>query len=141
MKEKIQNYSNHRHVVPLYHYLTFLALLVLLIGAVIMVANSGQLYAWMFLLLVLTVTSISFHCRSFVLKVQDRAIRAEENLRYFILTGKRLDSRLTIYQVIALRFAADNEFVELVDLAIAENLKANEIKKRIRNWRPDWHRA
>lgn len=141
MKEKIQNYSNHRHVVPLYHYLTFLALLVLLIGAVIMVVNSGQLYAWMFLLLVLTVTSISFHCRSFVLKAQDRAIRAEENLRYFILTGKRLDPRLTIYQVIALRFAADNEFVELVDLAIAENLKANEIKKRIRNWRPDWHRA
>ena len=141
MKEKIQHYSNHRHVVPLYHYLTFFALLVLLTGAIIMVVNSGQLYAWMFLLLVLTITSISFHARSFALKAQDRAIRAEENLRYFILTGKRLDPGLTIYQVIALRFAADNEFVELADRAVAENLRSNEIKKSIRNWRADWHRA
>ena len=50
--------------------------------------------------------------RAFPLAVQDRAIRAEENLRYFSLTGKLLDKGLTMSQIIALRFADDNEFVE-----------------------------
>ena len=41
-----------------------------------------------------------FLCRIFPLKAQDRAIRAEENLRHYALTGKLLDSRLTISQII-----------------------------------------
>ena len=51
--------------------------------------------------------------RNFAMGVQDRAIRAEENLRHFALTGKRLDPRLTIKQIVGLRFASDAEFVEL----------------------------
>jgi len=42
----------------------------------------------MFLLFVFT--------RNLAMGVQDRAIRAEENLRHFTLTGKLLDPRLTI---------------------------------------------
>jgi hypothetical protein len=49
-------------------------------------------------------------CPSFALRAQDRAIRAEENLRHFILTGKPFDSRLRMSQIIALRFAPDDEF-------------------------------
>jgi hypothetical protein len=92
-------------------------------------------------LLVLTVISVSFHNRSFALKAQDRAIRAEENLRYFILTGNRLNKILTIDQVIALRFASDEEFVELAEKAASQNMKPHEIKRSIKNWRPDYHRA
>jgi hypothetical protein len=143
-RKKQQNFSNHTHWVPLYHYLTFAAMAILLIGASynLIAGRKGEsLLNSLFLLLVLTLVSVSSHNRSFSLKAQDRAIRAEENLRYFILTGKRLDQSITIEQLIALRFADDNEFIKLVDKTLKENLPPGEIKKEIKNWRPDYHRA
>jgi hypothetical protein len=143
-RNKKQNFSNHTHYVPLYHYLTFTAMAVLIVGATYnMVAGKQENLGInsLFLLLVLTVISVSFHNRSFALRVQDRAIRAEESLRYYMLTGKRLDHHVTIYQLIALRFAEDDEFVKLVEETIKENLTPRQIKKRIVNWRPDYYRA
>ena len=116
----------------------------LLVGSIfylLMNKNESSMLAFLFILMVLTLISVSFHCRSFALKAQDRAIRAEENLRYFILTGMRLNQNLSLYQIIALRFASDDEFVSLAEKAIEQNLKPNEIKKLIKNWRPDYHRA
>jgi hypothetical protein len=75
------------------------------------------------------------------LKVQDRTIRAEENLRYFALTGKLLDKNLKISQIIALRFAPDHEMIDLVDRAVRENLSNDQIKKGIQKWKPDHHRV
>jgi len=79
--------------------------------------------------------------RSFSLKAQDRAIRAEENLRHFVLTGKVLDKSLTIRQIIALRFAPDEEFIALAERAVKENLSNDDIKKAVKNWKEDNHRA
>ena len=144
MKERKQHYSNHIHYVPLYHYLTFFAMLVLVAGSLYYLftnKESSQLLPFLFLLMVFTLISVSFHCRSFALKAQDRAVRAEENLRYFILTGKRLNQDLTLQQVIALRFASDEEFVELTEKAIKEKLTPGEIKRQIKKWRPDYYRA
>ena len=70
-----------------------------------------------------------FFSRSFSLKAQDRAIRAEENFRHFILTGKPLDSRLTTRQIIGLRFASDEEFVELAKSAAEKGTSEEDIKK------------
>ena len=144
MNKVKQEYSNHRHWVPLYHVLTFAAMGALLLGSIFyLLMNKDKSYMLPFLLvlMVLTLISVSFHCRSFALKAQDRAIRAEETLRYFILTGKRLNQDLSLYQIIALRFASDEEFVSLTEKAIEQNLKPDEIKRLIRNWRPDYHRA
>lgn len=143
-KKKEQNFLNHTHYVPLYHYLTFTVMAVLIVGATYNLFTGKQesfLINFLFLLLVLTVISVSFHNRSFALKVQDRAIKAEESLRYYILTGKRLDQSITIHQLIALRFAEDDEFVKLVEETIKDNLTPLQIKKRIINWRPDYYRA
>ncbi len=57
------------------------------------------------------------------------------------MTGKLLDSRLTLRQIIGLRFASDEEFVALAKRAIEENLSENDIKKAVKNWRADHHRA
>jgi uncharacterized protein DUF6526 len=144
MKKVKQQYSNHRHLVPLYHFLTFAAMVALLLGSILywlMNKDNSDTLPFLFVLMVLTLISVSFHCRSFALKAQDRAIRAEENLRYFILTGKRLNQDLSLYQIIALRFASDEEFVSLTAKTIEENLKPDEIKRLIKNWRPDYHRA
>jgi hypothetical protein len=144
MKKIKQAYSNHRHLVPLYHFLTFAAMATLLLGSIFYLVTNREgafMLPSLFILMVLTLISVSFHCRSFALKAQDRAIRAEENLRYFVLTGKRLNQDLSLYQIIALRFASDEEFVSLTTRAMEQNLKPDEIKKLIKNWRPDYHRA
>ena len=142
-KEK-QTYKNHVHFVPLYHYLTFLVLLILLVGAMYNLITSKTeqvLQSVLLLLLVLTLISVAFHSRSFALKAQDRAIRAEENFRYFVLTGNRLPESLTLYQIIALRFVSDGELVSLVERVLAEGLSPKEIKQSIRSWKADYHRA
>jgi hypothetical protein len=79
--------------------------------------------------------------RTYSLKVQDRAIRAEESLRHFVLTGKLLDSRLRSSQIIALRFASDAEFPALAQKAAEEGLSAKQIKESIQNWRADHNRV
>jgi len=146
MKEdrKKQTYKNHVHFVPLYHFLTFLAMVILIAGAVynlITCKTEQVLQSLLFLLLIFTLISVSFHNRSFALKAQDRAVRAEENFRYFILTGNPLPHSLTIYQIIALRFASDEEFVSLVERTLRENLTPKEIKQAVKNWKADYHRA
>lgn len=139
-----QNFKNHTRMVPMFHYVTFTLLLAVLIGSIINLVNSasGNLYSAA-LLLVLTIAVIftTFFARLFALKAQDRAIRAEENLRHFALTGKLLDSRLRTSQIIALRFAPDEELVALAKRAVDENLDAKTIKQAIQNWKGDYHRV
>jgi hypothetical protein len=79
--------------------------------------------------------------RMFALRAQDRAIRAEEQLRHFVLTGKLLDTRLTIRQIIGLRFAADEEFVALARRAAEQGLTEDAIKREVKNWRADTYRV
>lgn len=140
----MQNYRNHKRFVIFYHVLTLLAILALSIGSIVNLlhASKDNLYSASLLVLVAFILiSIFVFVRRFPLKVQDRAIRAEENLRYFILTGRPLDRQLTIEQIIALRFASDEEFVRLAKRAVEEALNSEEIKKEIKVWRPDHQRA
>ncbi len=58
-----------------------------------------------------------------------------------MLNNKPMDSRLTLPQVIALRFASDEEFPALAQKAANEKLPAKEIKKQIKNWRGDYYRV
>ncbi len=141
---KTQNYSNHGRFVPLFHFFTLLGTLVLLIGSVVnLVKSSGSnlynatLIVFGAILLMLT----AFYARVFSLKAQDRAIKAEENFRHYLLTGKSLDSKLTVRQIIGLRFASDEEFPELAKKAVDENLSEKEIKKAIKNWKADNYRV
>ena len=84
---------------------------------------------------------VGFFARFFALRAQDRAIRAEERLRHFMLTSKPLDPRLTMRQIIGLRFASDAEFPELAARAAQESLSQDAIKQAVKNWRPDPDRA
>jgi hypothetical protein len=143
---KPQNYENHAQYVPLFHFVLFGLIVATLIGSCVnlyqSIGDHQRLYSAA-LLVVICVCMVFqfFFSRIFPMKVQDRAVRAEENLRHFALTGKLLDSRLTMGQTIALRFAPDNEFVPLAAKAAEQNMSPDEIKKSIKNWRPDHHRA
>ena len=142
MKE--QNYKNHRQMVFTYHVLTLLAILALLIGSIrnVMYSSRANLYsAWLIVLVSFILLSLYIHSRAFALKAQDRAIRAEQSLRYFVLTGKRLDPRLSLSQIIALRFASDEEMPPLAEKALEHGLSNDAIKKDIKIWKADWHRV
>jgi len=142
MKE--QTYANHSRLVLGFHGITFLAMMVLLIGAIrnVIYATSDNLYsASLVVLISFILLVLAFYLRAFALKAQDRAIRAEEKLRYFILTGKPLSNKITTRQIIGLRFSSDEEFVDLVERAIHENLSEKEIKRAIKNWKADNYRV
>ncbi len=141
-----QNLKNHARMVPLYHYLLLSLVLVFMIASFVNLYQAfgrGEdvMEALMFCLLAFIVLLASWFTRAFALKAQDRAIRAEENLRYFAMTGKLLDNNLTTRQIVALRFAPNNEFADLAHKAVEDNMTAREIKEAIKNWKPDHYRV
>ena len=141
---KNQDYKSHSKYVPGFHIVALLAIVVLIIGSFVNLSHSDRsnLYsASLICLIALILGLLYWYIRSFPLKAQDRAIRAEESLRHFALTGKLLDSRLRLNQIIALRFAADDEFVSLAKKAADKGLSSGDIKREIRNWRADHHRV
>jgi hypothetical protein len=142
MKE--QNFSNHAQMVPGFHYLTFGGIVALIGGAINYLLKSSPENIYLASLIVLTsiiFVLIAWFSRTFALKAQDRAIRAEENLRHYVLTGKLLPASLRVGQIVALRFAADAEFPALVAKAAAEDLSGKAIKQSIQNWKADYYRV
>tara|TARA_R110002012_G_scaffold263456_1_gene446309 strand:+ start:150809 stop:151237 length:429 start_codon:yes stop_codon:yes gene_type:complete len=139
-----QNFKNHGKLVKGFHGLLFLAILALLLGAIYHLYRSTpeNLYlASLVVLIAIIFLVMAWYVRSFPLKAQDRAIRAEENLRYFVMTGKVFPEELKMQQIIALRFASDEEFLPLIEKAIQEKLSNKEIKMLIKNWKADYYRV
>ena len=142
MKE--QNFNNHAQMVPGFHYLTFGGIIALLGGSINYLLKSSAENKYLASLLVLASVVfilIAWFSRTFALKAQDRAIRAEENLRHYVLTGKLLPSSLRVGQIVALRFAPDAEFPALVEKAATNNLSGKEIKQSIQTWQADFYRV
>jgi len=139
-----QDFKNHAKMVPGYHYVTLTAILFFLIGSINFLVNStadNKYLGAMLSLLSVILVLLAWYARGFALKAQDRAIRAEENFRYYLATGKVFPKELRIGQVIALRFASEEEFVALTAKAVAEKLSNKEIKSLIKNWKADDYRA
>ena len=140
-----QNYQNHARLVKGYHGVLFILLLAGLIGSIVNLSysfNTENLYsASLVVLLFIIGFIITAFVRLFPLKAQDRAIRAEENLRHFVITGKILPANLKVPQIIALRFAPDEEFISLTEKASLENLSPKQIKSNIKNWKADLYRV
>jgi L-asparagine transporter-like permease len=141
-----QNYANHRQFVPAYHFVLSGILILTLIGSIVnlyeALGNHERLYsASLIVVLVVSSLLITALFRMFALKAQDRAIRAEENLRHYVLTGKLLDARLSVLQIVALRFAGDEEFAALAARAAAESLPPDAIKRAVEHWRADTYRV
>jgi hypothetical protein len=140
MKE--QNFKNHPRYIFGFHIITFLIIITALVISIILLVKEGISLQTVFLFLVAISLGLLFaFVRQFATKNQDRIIRAEENARSHKLTGKDPDIRLTSGQVIALRFADDSEYSDLVKKAINENLSPAAIKQAINKWRADHHRV
>lgn len=144
---KNQNYENHTRYNPLHHFV-LTPLTTIFFGWTISkidfssqetVLESGYLFICSFILVLLPLIA-----RMYALTLQNRIILNEMRNRYFHLTGKTFEEKeqnLKLGQIIALRFASDDELLGLMDRAIAEKLKAKEIKQQIKNWKGDYIRV
>lgn len=141
-----QNVKNHSRIIPVYHYLLYTIVVFCFLGAIYRmyiayIQHSGRVMAAVVLGLSYAIILLTWYARNFALVAQDRAIRAEENLRHYVLTGKLHDKKLTTQQIIALRFCDDTEYTILAEKAAKEKMKPSEIKKAIVNWRADHYRV
>ncbi len=131
-------------MVPMFHYVTFLGLTTVLIGSIVNLCNSNaETHYSAALICALSLLSlfIAWYARVFALTAQDRTIKLEESLRATQLTGKPMDTRLTVRQIIGLRFASDAEYANLAKRAVDENLSEKQIKQAIKDWKGDYYRV
>lgn len=140
-----QNNAHHARHVKGYHFVLAAFLLIGFIVSLINIYLQWAAHNEVLISILITILFISgilaaYYLRQFPLRAQDRVIRAEENFRHYVLTHKPLDSRVTMQQVIALRFAPDEEFIVLADRAAKESLSPAEIKQEIKKWKADNHR-
>ena len=143
-----QSYPNHRMYVPLFHFVTFGILVLNLLWAGWRLFQGAGLplpdRIWA-VVMAIAFLLLAWYLRVFPLKVQDRVIRLEEQLRLARLLPPDLAARipeLSAGQLVALRFASDTEIPELTRAVLDEKIRSREeIKKRIRQWRSDHFRA
>jgi hypothetical protein len=142
-----QNYPTHRRYVPLFHFVALGILTINLLWSLYRL-YSGTMPLFdriLAVLMAIALVLVAFYARTFPLTVQDRVIRLEERLRLAELLPGDLKPRigeLSRGQLIALRFASDAEVIELTRKVLNEKITSREeIKKLIKDWRPDDFRA
>jgi hypothetical protein len=144
-KQDGQNLKNHGRFDPPYHFfLTIVFIANIVIVTIHAFHHRDRFIAWWVVLLSVAGFLALFKMRSYPLKVQDRVIRLEERLRLQALAPAEWHAqiyRLSEDQLVGLRFAADDEVVELAKQALEHNWSRKEIKQRIKSWRPDYWRV
>ena len=143
--EKVQNFQNHAKTVPLFHFFVLPVLLGNVIYRLVQLKNGIDFASIWGVLLALAFLFLAFTARIAALTVQDRVIRLEMQLRLARLLPPDLTSRIGEFepgQLIALRFAGDDELPVLARQALDEKLTDRKvIKQRVKNWRADYLRA
>jgi hypothetical protein len=140
-----QTYKSHRKYIPVFHFFVEPVLLLNVIAQALYFNKYQTLYkAWMVVVAV-ALAIVPFAARYMMARVQDRVIRLEERLRLASLLPAELRERineLTMPQLVALRFASDGELTGLAQRCLSGELtKADQIKREINIWRPDYARG
>jgi hypothetical protein len=142
-----QNYANHHRIDPIVHLFIFPVLIANMGVAIWIAIHFRHQYPWLghwSIVVSLALFILALKCRTNDLKLQDRIIRLEERLRLASLVpANELPhiNELTIRQLIALRFASDEEVAALAHRALTQELDPKAIKQAITNWRADHHRV
>lgn len=144
MADRSQRYATHRRFFPLFHFVAA-PLLYANLGYRVWAARRAGGEAWWDVALAAGLVALLFAARMMALQVQNRVIRLEQRLRFARVLPPDLErqaERLALRQVIALRFASDEELPSLVRRCLAGELTGpDEIKREVRDWQPDTLRA
>lgn len=143
---KKQNYNNHIRFYAPHHFVFYPVAIVFLAVSLYFSFTQSETLIWSFISAVfLFFILLSLMLRQhYALTLQNRIIRLEVRYRFFTLTGKRLEEahpNIHDNQLFALRFASDEEFVDLAKRILTENLSGDKIKKNILNWKGDYERV
>jgi len=144
MSKAPQELKNHARFDPAYHFFIAAMYLANLVVACVHWYHMRDRISIWYVIVSLTLIVPILKIRLYPLKVQDRVIRLEERLRLQALAPAEWRAqiyRLSEDQLIGLRFAADDEVVELAKQALEQNLNRKQIKQRVRNWRADYWRV
>jgi len=141
MGEIQQNYENHTRWHPPFHFFLMPLFLLNFIFAAVQLYRFRDLdHVWL-LVLAVGLFVLTALARTNALRVQDRLIRLEERLRYGRVLPQPLAQSagaLPLGQIVALRFASDEELPALVQQVLDGKLtKGGEIKRAVRHWRAD----
>jgi hypothetical protein len=141
MADQTQTLATHRRWIPMWHFFAIPVLLInVFVVAVYYVRDPRLINGWAVIVAIALLIGV-FLSRSMPLRAQDRIIRLEERARLERVLPSDLRGRvgeLTETQLIAIRFAADDEVPELTRRTLNGELKSQgDIKRAIRNWRAD----
>jgi hypothetical protein len=140
-----QSYASHVRYHPLYHFFIVPVFAInVLVTIYFAVRHFSAMTVWL-AIVGLALAGLSIIVRTYPLRVQDRLIRLEEQLRLQRVLPSDLQPRigdLRTSQLIAMRFCGDDEVCELARAILDGDVKsAGEIKQRIKSWRADWLRV
>jgi len=140
-----QTFENHARILPVYHYVAFPLIAINFFFALYQTVTA---FSWEHLVafgLAVGLILLFFVARVMALTVQDRVIRIEETLRMRALLPADLQPRIaefTVKQLVALRFASDEELPDLARRVLDGGIHDQKaIKKLVRKWRADYQRA
>ena len=139
-----QSLKNHARFDPPFHFVLLIVFLANLIISIVYVVKHPCFYSAWFVVLSVAAILALLKIRLYPLKVQDRVIRLEERIRLQALAPSEWHTQiyhLTEDQLIGLRFASDDEVVELAKQALEHHLTRKQIKERIKDWRGDYWRV
>ena len=139
-----QQFSNHVKKHPLFHQFIVPVSLLLVAASLTNAILAFSLQALIMLITTILLHLIAFIARDYAKKNQDRIIRAEMRLRYYLLTGESFEGKeqqLSNGQIAALRFAEDAELLSLLENRQTYARTPTEIKTHIKNWKPDHMRV
>jgi hypothetical protein len=136
-----QTYASHRRYIPEFHFFVLPVLVaIIVVTAIEFVRHPRFITAWIAIVAIALGIGI-WTARAMALRAQDRIIRLEERVRLSQLLPPDLRGRvgeLHTRQLIAIRFAADEEVPDLVRRTLDGELKTRaDIKRAIQNWRAD----
>jgi hypothetical protein len=143
--QETQNFKNHVRWYPLVHYVLVPIFAFNLLWQIVRLYQEPNWDRAENLLLAVAFILLNIAARQQALKAQDRLIRLEETLRYkSLLTAELAEkaSNLKTGQMLALRFASDEELPDLVSRTLNGEFKdTKEIKLAVKNWRGDYLRV
>lgn len=142
-----QNYKNHRKFYPPHHFVFYPVSLILLVFSLFQLFkninhNESFVMIWSAIsAVVFLMIFLAFMLRQhYALGLQDRLIITEFKLRYFTLSGNRLENSTYHFsdaQIFALRFAEDKDLMELMHQTAQNDWTSTKIKQNIKNWKAD----
>lgn len=145
MADTLQTFANHTRWQAPVHFFVMPVLLINVIWAIILFVKAPGLTSGWWIVVSLALLVLLIFVRLNPLKAQDRIIRLEERLRYQQILSPALvqqASALNPGQIIALRFAGDDELAELVTAVLAGKFSKNsDLKRAIKHWRADTFRV